>query len=71
MSSSHLRHFIRTILFATFSSAIWYLALHFWQLNRTQAQQFGFGLDMVTMAPRDSTEFNGWLDITIRRQAFV
>jgi hypothetical protein len=34
MSSPHLRHFIRTVFPATFSSAIWYFAPQFWQLNR-------------------------------------
>jgi hypothetical protein len=33
MSAPHLRHFIRTALPATFSSAIWYLAWQLWQLN--------------------------------------
>jgi len=34
MSSPHFRHFIRTVLPATFSSAIWYFAPQFWQLKR-------------------------------------
>jgi hypothetical protein len=34
MISPHLRHFIRTVLPATFSSAIWYLAAQLWQLKR-------------------------------------
>jgi len=33
MSVPHLRHFIRTVLPATFSSAIWYFAPQLWQLN--------------------------------------
>jgi len=33
ITALHLRHFIRTVLPATFSSAIWYFALHLWQLN--------------------------------------
>jgi hypothetical protein len=34
----HFRHFIRTVLPATFSSAIWYFALHCSQRNFTASQ---------------------------------
>jgi hypothetical protein len=34
MSAPHFRHFIRTVLPATFSSAIWYFAWQLWQWNR-------------------------------------
>lgn len=37
MRSPHLRHFIRTVLPATFSSAIWYFAPQFWQLKRIES----------------------------------
>src|SRR5579872_1229796 len=37
MRCPHLRHFMRTVLPATFSSAIWYLALHWSHRNFTRA----------------------------------
>jgi hypothetical protein len=39
----HLRHFIRTVLPTTLSSAIWYFALHWSQRNFTRRSRLGRG----------------------------
>ena len=44
INAAHLRHFIRTVLPATFSSAIWYFAPQLWQLNRIRYAPSGGGV---------------------------
>jgi hypothetical protein len=54
MTREHLRHFIRTERSATFSSAIWYLALQLGQMNFIQCGR-GFSVKLKGVGLSDAS----------------